>query len=473
MNFESILLMRQELILIAITLLLLLSDLLSSDNNKLFIRPIALILFFGYMIVGFLPINTGTLFGGMYVSTAVTVMVKNILNVGVFLILLQSNKWLSTEENKNKIAEFYVILFSSLIGMFFMISSGNFLMFYLGLETATIPIATLAAYELHKQKSAEAGIKLLFISALSSGVMLFGISMLYATTGSVYFNLVSAGITGTPLQILAFIFFASGMFFKISAVPFHLWTADVYEGAPIPVTTYLSVISKGAAIFIFLITLYKVFSPIIVQWQEIIWVIALITMVVGNLFAIRQKNLKRFLAFSSISQAGFLLLGLIGGNEMGMSAVVYYILVYIFSNVGAFTVVSAVYNATGKENIDDYNGLYLTNPKLSLVMLISLFSLAGIPPVAGFFGKFFLFAAAAEKGFYILVFLALINTIISLYYYLLVVKATLINKSESPIAFFKSDWATRLCLVLCMLGLFAIGFASPIFEYLRTIATGV
>ena len=297
MNFESILLMRQELILIAITLLLLLSDLLSSDNNKLFIRPIALILFFGYMIVGFLPIHTGVLFGGMYVSTAVTVMVKNILNVGVFLILLQSNKWLSTDENKNKIAEFYVILFSSLIGMFFMISSGNFLMFYLGLETATIPIATLAAYELHKQKSAEAGIKLLFISALSSGVMLFGVSMLYATTGSVYFNLVSAGITGTPLQILAFIFFASGMFFKISAVPFHLWTADVYEGAPIPVTTYLSVISKGAAVFIFLITLYKVFSPIIVQWQEIIWVIALITMVVGNLFAIRQKNLKRFLAF--------------------------------------------------------------------------------------------------------------------------------------------------------------------------------
>ena len=472
MSPESFLIMRHEILLTATALLVLFADLVTSGKQKQGIRIFALLLFLINTVAGFLPCPTGSLFGGMYVTSSITLMVKNILNAGVFIILLQAHHWLKTDENRHKISEFYVIMFASLIGMFFMISSGHFLMFYLGLETATIPVAALAAYELRRQRSAEAGIKLIFISALSSGVLLFGLSMIYGTTGSMYYEQVGAGITAKPLHIMAFIFFASGMFFKISAVPFHLWTADVYEGSPIPVTTYLSVISKGAAGFIFMITLFTVFKPIIDHWQQIIWVISLLTMIVGNLFAIRQNNIKRFLAFSSISQAGFLLLGLIGANGLGMTSVVYYILIYIVSNAGAFTVVSAIYNTSGKENISDYNGLYHTNPKLSLIMLLSLFSLAGIPPVAGFFGKFFLFAAAAEQGFYILVFLALVNTIISLYYYLLVVRAMLINKNDSPIPYFRSDWATRLGLILCVAGIFAIGFISPVFEWIRSIAFG-
>ena len=196
-------------------------------------------------------------------------------------------------------------------------------------------------------------------------------------------------------------------------------------------------------------------------------------MTIGNLFAIRQNNLKRFLAFSSISQAGYILLGIIGGNELGMTSVVYYILVYVFSNLGAFGVVAAISNATGKENIDDYNGLYKTNPGLSLVMTLALFSLAGIPPVAGFFGKFFLFTAAAEKGFYLLVIIAVLNTIISLYYSLLVVKAMFINKSESPIGTFKSDFSARLALSICVAGIFITGFASILFEIIRKMSFGV
>jgi NADH-quinone oxidoreductase subunit N len=297
--------------------------------------------------------------------------------------------------------------------------------------------------------------------------------MIYGTTGTLYFSEVASMINNNNLQILGFIFFFAGMAFKISIVPFHLWTADVYEGSPVNITSYLSVISKGAAIFILIIILFTVFPVIMATWQKTIYVTSILTMTIGNLFAIRQQNLKRFLAFSSISQAGYILLGFIGGNQLGMASVIYYILVYIFSNLGAFGVVIAVSNATGKENIDDYNGLYHTNPRLSLIMTLALFSLAGIPPVAGFFGKFFLFTAAAQKGYYLLVFIAVLNTIISLYYYLLVVKAMFINKNETAIQRFKSDLLTRFALGICIAGIAATGFASIIFEAIKNLSFGV
>jgi NADH-quinone oxidoreductase subunit N len=246
----------------------------------------------------------------------------------------------------------------------------------------------------------------------------------------------------------------------------------VYEGAPVNITSYLSVISKGAAIFILIIILYSIFPVIMVTWQKTILVTSILTMTIGNLFAIRQQNIKRFLAFSSISQAGYILVGIVGGNQLGMAAVIYYILVYIFSNLCAFGVVTAISNSTGKESIEDYNGLYKTNPKLSLTMMLALFSLAGIPPLAGFFGKFFLFTAAAEKGFYFLVLIAVINTIISLYYYLLVVKAMFINKNDDPIANFRSDFSTRSALLICVAGIFVTGFASIIFEFIKGLSFG-
>ncbi|MCK7540221.1 MAG: NADH-quinone oxidoreductase subunit N [Marinilabiliales bacterium] len=288
-----------------------------------------------------------------------------------------------------------------------------------------------------RNRSAEAGIKLILSSALSSGILLFGLSMIYGTIGSLYFPEVAARVASVPLTLLGFIFFFSGMAFKMSLVPFHLWTADVYEGAPVNISSFLSVISKGAAAFIFIIILFNVFPVIIDTWERIIWVIAVLTITIGNLFALRQKNMKRFLAFSSIAQAGFFLLGFIGGNKLGMTTVIYYALIYIFTNLAAFGIVAVIAEKTGKESMDDYDGLYKTNPKLSLTMMLALFSLAGIPPVAGFFGKFFLFAAAAEKGFYVLVAIAVLNTIVALYYYLLVVKAMFINKSEHPIPAFQ------------------------------------
>jgi NADH-quinone oxidoreductase subunit N len=452
--------MRHELLLAVAAILILTAEIFTNPARKRSISLFSIVLFSVVTIAGFLPVRLiGTLFGGMYVSSYVSTLMKNILNIGVLLVMIQSVTWLRKDENSDRVSEYFILIISTLIGMDFMISAGHFLMFYLGLELATIPVAALAAFEKYKNKSAEAGIKLILMSALSSGVLLYGLSMIYGTTGSLYFFEVSRHFPGFNLQILGFIFFFAGMAFKISIVPFHLWTADVYEGAPVNITSYLSVISKGAAI-------------IMATWQKTILVTSILTMTIGNLFAIRQQNIKRFLAFSSISQAGYILVGMVGGNQLGMASVIYYILVYIFSNLGAFGVVTAISNATGKENIDDYNGLYKTNPKLSLIMMLALFSLAGIPPLAGFFGKFFLFTAAAEKGFYFLVLIAVINTIISLYYYLLVVKAMFINKNDDPIANFRSDFPTRSALLLCVAGIVVTGFASVIFEYIKGLSFG-
>ncbi len=473
MNLENFSIMRHELLLIAAALLVLIAEIFWNPAKKNSISLFSIILFSLITVAGFIPSPSGTLFGGMYEVNSTRLLMKNILNIGVLLVFIQSMTWLKKEENSDKISEYFMLLISTLVGMNFMISSGHFLMFYIGIELATIPIAALAAYDRYRNNSAEAGIKLILSSALSSGILLFGLSMIYGTTGTLYFSEVSRLFMSNNLQILGFIFFFAGMAFKISIVPFHLWTADVYEGSPINITSYLSVISKGAAIFIFIIILFTVFPAIMVTWQKTIYVTAILTMTIGNLFAIRQQNLKRFLAFSSISQAGYILVGFIGGNQLGMASVIYYVLVYIFSNLGAFGVVTAISNATGKENINDYNGLYHTNPGLSLVLTLALFSLAGIPPVAGFFGKFFLFTAAAEKGYYLLVLIAVLNTIISLYYYLLVVKAMFINKNESPIDKFRSDFPTRFALTICVAGIVVTGFASILFEAIRNNSFGV
>ncbi len=467
------LIMRHELLLIVITVILLLFEIFLPKNKRQAIIPLSIILMAIVTIAGFVPGPTGTLFGGMYNTTDLVILLKNILNIGVLIIFIQSADWLRRPENQEKISEFFLLILATLIGMQYMISSGDFLMFYLGLELATIPIATLAAYERFKEKSAEAGVKLIFTSALSSGILLYGLSMIYGTVGTVYFPEVAAAFSGKTLQVLAFIFFFAGMSFKISLVPFHLWTADVYEGAPINVTSYLSVISKGAAAFIFMIILFTVFTRIALMWRDVIYIISILTMTLGNLFAIRQRNIKRFLAFSSISQAGFILLGIIGQSQLGMSTVIYFVLVYIFSNLGAFGVAAVISNMTGKETIDEYDGLYRTNPKLSLTMMLALFSLAGIPPVAGFFGKFFLFMAAAKQGMYILVFIAVLNTIISLYYYLLVIKAMFLNRSDRPIQYFKSGFYSRLGLALCIAGIIILGFASPVYEFILNLSYGL
>ena len=473
MELSKFLIMRSELSLIVVILILLLAEIFTDKSKKPQLINWATGLFLLHTVLGFFPASMGELFGGMYKSNDLTIMMKNILNVGVFIVLLQSSDWLKKEENTNRITEYFLLMLSTLTGMYFMISSGDFLMFYLGLELATIPIAALVAYELHSMKSTEAGIKLILLAALSSGVMLYGISMIYGTTGSVYYADIMGQLSMNTLQIVAMVFFVSGVAFKISLVPFHLWTADVYEGAPTNVAAYLSVVSKGASAFVLITLLFTVFKDMVEAWQVLLYAIAVLTMTIGNLFALRQQNIQRFLAFSSIAQAGFILLGMISGTQFGMATVIYFVLVYIFSNLAAFGVVSIVRNATGKININDYDGFYNTNPKMTLVMVLALFSLAGIPPVAGFFGKFFLFAAAAEQGYYWLVIIAVLNTIISLYYYLVVVKAMMINKNDTPIEPLKGGLMPRIALGLTVLGILLIGIFSEVFNWVEMVSWGM
>ena len=467
MDLNSFIAMRQEIFLLAILLLLIVGEIFIPKDKKGSIVHLALLLFGIHTIIGFFAIEESNLFGGMFRTNTLIHFFKNTLNVGVLIVLLQSADWIQEKMVPlNKGNEFFMLLFSSLLGMYFMISAGDFLMFYIGLELSTLPVAALVAWETSKRISSEAGVKFILSAGLASGVSLFGISLLYAATGSIYFNDVIAVLTSTNLTILGSILLFVGLAFKISLVPFHFWTADVYEGAPIGIASYLSVISKGAAVFILMILMFTVLKPLMHVWENIIYLLALATMFIGNLFALRQQNMKRFLAFSSIAQAGFILLGLITGTQLGTATVVYFVLVYIFSNLAAFGVVQAITSQTGKENRDDYDGLYRTNPNLSLVMMLALFSLAGIPPVAGFFGKFFLFAAAASKGYYLLVFLAVVNVTISLYYYLLVVRAMFIRKSDNPIPFFKSKIYMRLGLVITVLGILVLGLYSPLYDYI-------
>jgi NADH-quinone oxidoreductase subunit N len=473
MELSKFIIMRDELSLVVVLLLLLIFEVFSKKSNRHMMIGVAIGLFTMHTILGFLTPTFGSLFGDMYHNTATTSVMKNILNLGVLIVLLQSSAWLKQPENNNRVTEFFMLIFSTLIGMYYMISAGDFLMFYLGLELATIPIATLAAYEVHKLKSTEAGIKLLLLAAFSSGILLFGISMIYGSTGSVYYTDVAQMMNMNVLQIVALVFFISGVAFKISLVPFHLWTADTYEGAPTNVAAYLSVVSKGASVFVLIMLLFKVFPNMEEAWKVMMIIMAVITMTIGNLFALRQTNIQRFLAFSSVAQAGFILLGVIAGTQYGMTTVVYFILIYAFSNLAAFGVVSAVRNATGKMNITDYDGFYDTNPKLALVMILALFSLAGIPPVAGFFGKFFLFAAAAEQGYYIIVIIAVLNTIISLYYYLIVVKSMFINKTDTPIETINTDGFGKIGLVLSTVGMIVIGLWSYIFNWGDAVTWGM
>jgi NADH-quinone oxidoreductase subunit N len=411
-------------------------------------------------------------FGGLYESSAAANVMKLILTAGTLIVVIMAQPWLLRDDVKNKEGEFYMLVISTLLGMYMMMPSGHFLMFFLGLEMASVPMACLVAFDKMRKQSAEGAAKYILTATFSSGVMLFGLSFIYAATGTLYFADVVTNLTANPLTIMGLVFFFSGLGFKISLVPFHFWTADTYQGAPTAVTGYLSVVSKGAAAFTAMIILVKVFAPMIEYWTVMLYIVIVLSITIANLFALRQKELKRFMAFSSISQAGYIMLAVVGANQMGMAALSYYVLVYVVANMAVFTVINLVeQNNNGTTQMESYNGFYQTNPKLSFLMTLALFSLAGIPPFAGMFSKFFVFMAAAQSGSvwaYVVLFVALINTVASLYYYLLIVKAMYITPSDSPLPTFKSDCNSRLALALCTAGIVAFGVFSCVYGWIES-----
>ena len=479
MNYSEFLKMIPEAFLVLALILVFIGDFCLSKserkNDVLGKLTAALLVVVGVMTFTASPESA---FGGLYVTSAAVNVMKIILTFGTLIVVIMAQPWVETEKMKRLQGEFYMLVLSTLLGMFVMMSSGNFLLFFLGLEMASVPMACMVAFDKWKKNSAEGAAKYILTATFSSGVMLYGISFIYAATGTLYFDDVAAGLSlntpiyagATPLSIMGLVFFFSGLGFKISLVPFHFWTADTYQGAPTPVTGYLSVISKGAAALTLCIILMKVFAPLVAYWEYLLYIVIVLSITVANLFAIRQSELKRFMAFSSISQAGYIMLAVVGNGQMGVTALSYYVLVYIVANMAVFTVINIVEQKNGgRTDMAAYNGFYQTNPKLSFLMTLALFSLAGIPPFAGMFSKFFVFMAAAEQGSaaaYFVVFIALINTVVSLYYYLLIVKAMYITKTDTPLPTFKSDCSTKTALAICTAGIALFGIVSCVYEWI-------
>ena len=477
MDYSQFGAMLPELIILGLFLIVFIFDTFSGDNSKRCLTPLTTVLFgLATIAIWLIPASNESIFGGMYIDTSACKAMKAILNIGVFIVFLQSAKWVESDEVAIRKGEFYELILVTLFGMYLMISARHFLLFIIGLESASLPLAALVAFNKKHYESHEAAIKYILTAVFSSAILLMGLSFVYAFSGgSLYFDDIRANILsgeGSGLLIAALAFVIAGIGFKLSLVPFHLWTADVYQGAPTAITSYLSVISKGAAAFAFFVIFVDAFGPMFERaWEWMMYAVIIATITVGNLFAIRQKNMKRFMAFSSISQAGYIMLGVMAGN-VGLASMMFYIFIYIVSNLGAFAVISSIENNSGKVSMDDYDGLHKSNPWLAFAMTLAMFSLAGIPPFAGFFSKILMFTAVTSTNsmaLYMLVLIALINTIISLYYYLLVVKAMWIAPGDAKIGSFKSACGEKLALWICVAGIVFAGLVPYIYDYCRAV----
>ena len=488
-NYSQFLNMIPEVTLMALLVIVFIADFLtaprvvlpaagqtSSVSPRKCFNPLVCLLMAVHIVVNIFPTATATAFGGMYCTNAAIGVMKTILALGAFIVLIQSREWMRRPDTQFKEGEFYLLVISTLLGMNMMISANHFLLFFLGLEMASVPMACLVGLDKYRHNSAEAAAKFILTATFSSGVMLYGISLLYAAVGTLYFDDMAVKITTSPLTIVGMVFFFSGLGFKLSLVPFHFWTADTYQGAPTTITGYLSVVSKGAAAFALCAILMKVFAPMVEYWQYLLFIVIVLSITIANLFAIRQRDLKRFMAFSSISQAGYIVLAIVGNNAMSFISLSFYVLIYVVANMAVFTVISSVEeHNNGVVDMESYNGLYKTNPRLAFLMTLALFSLGGIPPFAGMFSTFFVFMAAVKGAnignlsgqlAYLVVFIALVNTVVSLYYYLLIVKAMYIKHNDQPLPTFTSAKSTKLALAICTTGLLLFGVCSVVYGWI-------
>lgn len=481
-DYSQFLNMIPEVSLTAMLILVFLADVFSSNGaeqqpSRRWFNPLVSVLMLAHLLLNIAPVEAASTFGGMYITSPSIGIIKTVLALGTLIVLLQSREWMERVDTSFKEGEFYLLVISTLLGMNMMVSANHFLLFFLGLEMASVPMACLVAFDKYRHHSSEAGAKFILTATFSSGVMLFGISFLYGAVGTLYFDDFAAKLSASPLTIMGMVFFFSGLGFKISLVPFHFWTADTYQGAPTTVTGYLSVVSKGAAAFALCSILMHVFANMVEYWQYMLMVVVVLSITVANLFAIHQKDLKRFMAFSSISQAGYIMLAVIGNTQMGVTALTYYVLVYVVANLAVFGIISSIEeNHNGVVDMDAYNGLYTTNPRLAFLMTLALFSLGGIPPFAGMFSKFFVFMASVNGAKldttmgvmqYVVMFVALVNTVVSLYYYLLIVKAMFIRHNDNPLPSFRSHLYTRMALAVCVLGIVLFGVCSYVYNWVN------
>jgi len=405
--------------------------------------------------------ETVMIFGGMLRDDNVAFIFRELFIFAALIVALIS----IDSPGIGQKGEYYAILLGSTIGMNFMAASADLIMLYLAIETTSIGLYLLAGFLRDNDKSAESGLKYFLFGAFTSTVMLYGFSLLYGFTGKTNLYEISAALISGAVPLaattVAMLFVLVGFGFKVSAVPFHFWSPDVYEGAPTPVTAFISVASKAAG-FAVLIRVFLAIFPSDAAARDLIAVLAAFTMTLGNLVALAQKNIKRLLAYSSIAQAGYALVGLAAFSENGIAAVIFYLLMYTLTNLAAFGVIILTSRVTGSDEIADYAGLSRRSPALALAFLVAFLSLSGMPPLAGFFGKFFVFAAAMEKGLVWLVVIGIINAIIGVYYYMTILKVVYLYRSERDSEVIPVSRASAVALWVCALGVILLGtWAGP------------
>ncbi len=403
---------------------LLILGVFKKDSSKI-IHNISLLVLLVTAVITFnetLSINPTTLFNKSIIIDYLSSFMKIITLLAAFVVLLISSNYLRTFKIFK--IEYPILILSSVLGMMIMISSNDLIVFYMGLELQSLALYVLATFNRDQLKSSEAGLKYFVLSALSSGLLLYGCSLIYGFTGSTNFNVISTQFTTNEYAItFGIVFILVGLAFKISAVPFHMWAPDVYEGSPTSVTLFFTMVPKIAALTVFIRFLYVPFLNLIDQWQMILVFLSIASMLFGAIAAIGQRNLKRLIAYSSISHIGYALAGLATGSNDGIQSSVIYMTIYIIMNLGFFSCLLMMKrNNIYYEQIDDLSGLSKNHPLLSISLLIILFSLAGIPPLAGFFAKFYIFKSVIEQSMYFLAIVGLLSTVVAAFYYLRIIK---------------------------------------------------
>lgn len=424
----------------------------------------------GIVITIFLVLisEQGQLFGGMFLADSFSSFFNLIFLLTGFLTIASSIDF--TRRLSAHQGEYFGLLLLSMVGMMFLASAGELVTLYVALELTTISLYVLAAYLKNDLKSSEAGLKYLILGGVSSGILLYGISLIFGLTGTTYLKEIKMTLITNfltyreigPALILSLIFFIAGFGFKLALVPFHMWVPDVYEGAPTPVTAFLSVASKAAGLAAFIRVFFQSFLAFQVDWVVLIAVLAALAMILGNIIALLQTNIKRMLAYSSIAQIGYILLGVVAATSRGVASVSFYLFVYLFANMGAFIAAITFSHSSGSDEIKDYAGLSRRSPALAGMMAVFMLSLVGIPPLAGFTGKYYLFSAAIEQGWIWLVVVAILTSVISLYYYVGVVRQMYFQTSsaEKPITM---SPPLKVALIISVIGALLFGVYPNIF----------
>ena len=424
----------------------------------------------GVAIAMFLSLTSqkGELFGGMFLADSFSSFFNFIFLLCGFLTIASSMDFIKKLSSHQ--GEYFALLLLSMVGMMFLASAGELITLYVALELTTISLYVLAAYLKNDSKSSEAGLKYLILGGVSSGLLLYGISLIFGLTGTTFLKDIKMTLITTfltyqkigPALTLSLIFFIAGFGFKLALVPFHMWVPDVYEGAPTPITAFLSVASKAAGLAAFIRVFFRSFLIFQVDWVLLVAVLAALAMIIGNIIALLQTNIKRMLAYSSIAQIGYILLGVVAATSRGVASVSFYLFVYLFANMGAFIAAITFSNTTGSDEIKDYAGLSRRSPALAAMMAVFMLSLVGIPPLAGFTGKYYLFSAAIEQKYIWLVVIAILTSVISLYYYVGVIRQMYFQTStvDKPIAL---PIALKVSLIISVIGVLLFGVYPNIF----------